>query len=550
MLSTALVLSVLTTIYATRFVYASPVVDRRAASVVQLGGANVAGTVSGSVESFLGIPYAQPPVGNLRFRLPQLRTTYEGAVDATAFGNQCLQSPVAIPSTTPPEVLQGIFGLSGFLTASPEVSQSEDCLYLNVIRPATTTPDAKLPVLFWMHGGAFALGSNAMPVYNGSRIVERSVEIGEPVVFVAINYRLNVFGFLGGHEVKDAGVGNLGLHDQRAALRWVQKFISGFGGDPQKVTIWGESAGAMSVSLHMLTNGGNTEGLFRAAIMSSGGPVSTGDITGIQGTFDTVAKRAGCSGSPDVLNCLRSVSTEDLVKAAGDVEISIGYSGLAIPYMPRADGVFIKAPPQRLAHDGALAKVPFITGSVTDEGTIFSLGSMNITTSDQLADYLGKVWFPGATRVDTLPALALYPPFPSSGSPYNTGNKYTFDSQFKRVASIQGDWFFNAPRRLLLQKSKQTAYTYLHSRGNYPGLGQPHTTDLLNAFGPGDLTDYFIRFVNDLNPNGASGVHWPKFDIVSRQKLQFDDTPVRVVQDYTRLGGTEALTALSRRFPF
>ncbi|KAI0741844.1 carotenoid ester lipase precursor [Daedaleopsis nitida] len=534
-------------------VYGSSLADRGDHSV-QVDGATVTGTVNGSVESFLGIPYAQPPLGELRFQLPQLIASYDGAVNATGFGNQCIQSAVAFPPDVPSEILESISELSGFFTANPDVPQSEDCLNLNVIRPANTSADAQLPVLVWIYGGAFAVGSNAMPAYDGSHVVQRSIDLGEPIIYVAINYRLNIFGFLGGQQVKDVGVGNLGLQDQRASLRWVQKFIPSFGGDPTKVTIWGESAGAISVSLHMLTNGGDTEGLFRAGIMNSGSPVPTGDISKLQGTYDSVVEQVGCANSSDTLDCLRGVSSDSLVEAGNGIPLGLSYTGLATPLMPHADGKFLAAPPQQLAREGELAKIPFITGDVIDEGTFFSIGSLNVTTDDEFASYLAQAWFPGASASDLAPVLSLYPSDPAAGSPFNTGSANAFTPEYKRIAAVQGDWFFNAPRRQLLDKysSTQTAYTFLYSRGSFPGLGHVHTSDLLTAFGPGDMTDYFVRFVNDLDPNGGTEVQWPKFDTATRSALQFSDgdSAVQVVEDSARLDGTDVLTSLSVRFVF
>ncbi|TFK88169.1 carotenoid ester lipase precursor [Polyporus arcularius HHB13444] len=528
---------------------------RQTSPTVQLDRATVVGTVNGSVESFLGIPYAQPPVGDLRLRLPQLLDSYNGTIDATALGNQCIQQALTLPPNVPPDALQGALPLFVLFSPNPDVTQSEDCLNINVIRPANISPHAKLPVLFWIYGGAYADGSNAMPGYNGTAVVERSIEIGEPVIFVALNYRLHVFGFLGGKEVQQAGIANLGLHDQRAALRWTNHFISSFGGDPTKVTIWGESAGAFSVFLHLFTNGGNTEGLFRAGIMNSGSSVPTGKIAEIQGTYDFVVDQVGCANATDTLVCLRTVPTDSLLAAANNTPPVTGFTGLATPYMPRADGVFIAEPPQQLALHGKIADVPIIIGDVQDEGTIFSLGSLNITTDAQFASYLAQAWFPGATPADLSKVLKLYPSDPASGSPFGTGSANALTPEYKRIAAVQGDWFFNARRRQLLDRfsRQQTMYNFLSARGNFTGVGDAHGSDLFTAFGPGDMTDYFVRFVNHLNPNGGNGTElvWPRYNPRTRLALQFKDgsTPLEVAADDDRLEGTNELLSLSLRFP-
>ncbi|OBZ65415.1 Lipase 1 [Grifola frondosa] len=254
---------------------------------VKIDNATIIGTSDGVVSQFLGIPFALPPIGSRRLHLPQPIQSYTGIVNATTFGDQCMQQPLAdvdLPADLPPEI-------SAFLSISSailNITQSEDCLNLNVITPAGTTVYSKLPVVVWIYGGGFQFGSNAAD--PGNVIVNKSIELQQPVIYVAMNYRLSALGFLGGKEVKDAGVGNLGLHDQREALRWVQKYISLFGGDPTKVTIWGESAGAVSVAMQMLTSDGNTEGLFHAGFMNSGSVLPNGKIDNaqLQSTYDFI----------------------------------------------------------------------------------------------------------------------------------------------------------------------------------------------------------------------------------------------------------------------
>ncbi|KAI0688202.1 carotenoid ester lipase precursor [Cerioporus squamosus] len=529
------------------------------------------GAVSGSVESFLGVPYAQPPVGELRLRLPQLLESYNGTLDATTYGNQCLQQVSSSQPNLPAEVAQSLAPLLATFSQSANVTQSEDCvcsqcrsvdwnadsipgsLNLNIVRPANVSADAKLPVLFWIYGGGYSVGSNSVLGYNGTAIVQRSIELNEPVIFVALNYRLSVLAFLGGKEVKEAGIGNLGLQDQRAALRWVNKYISRFGGDPSKVTIWGESAGSSSAFLQLFANDGDNEGLFRAAIMNSGFALSTGDIDEIQGTYDSVVDQVGCSNATDTLACLRLVPAETLLATATGFPTFTDYAGLVSPLSPRADGVFITVPPYQQTAMGKIADVPFIVGDVKDEGTIFAFGSLNVTTDDEVASYISEFWFPGSSPEDLSSLLQLYPSDPAAGSPFNTGSANAFSPQYKRIAALTGDWFFNAPRRQLLDRvsANKTVYNFVSARANFAGVGYPHTSDLLNAFGPGDMTDYFIRFVNDLDPNGASGVYWPPYNATARLTLQFDDgsVPLNVTVDDQRLAGTDELSSLIGRFP-
>lgn len=232
------------------------------------------GTVQGlhlpafNEDIFLSIPFAAPPVGDLRFQHPKsYNSTWKGVLKATAYGPSC---PV-----------YGGFA-EGF-------HLDEDCLTLDVVRPAGADWKELLPVMVWIYGGGelicmrefkklaltsvgigFTAGTSSDPRFNLSYIVNASVAIDKPVIAVGINYRVAGFGFLAGQDVFNSGNSNAGLYDQRLALRWLQENVASFGGDPMKVTIWGESAGAFSVGYHLIANNGNNEGLFRAAIMESG----------------------------------------------------------------------------------------------------------------------------------------------------------------------------------------------------------------------------------------------------------------------------------------
>jgi carboxylesterase type B len=245
--------------------------------IVSLDSGLFTGTTANGTNKFLGIPFAQPPVGDLRFRHPKPLGPYVGNHNATAFGLSCPQQAANLSLSGLPLATLEYLETLGTTSTIPI---GEDCLFINVVAPAQATSGSKLPVVVWIYGGGFEDGSSAN--VDGSTIVNHSIALQKPVVYVSLNYRLAAFGFLASQEVKDGRVGNLGLWDQRLAFRWVQKYIHAFGGDPSKVTIWGQSAGAISVSLQMLTNGGNTEGLFRAAFMQSGSPIPVGDITRVR----------------------------------------------------------------------------------------------------------------------------------------------------------------------------------------------------------------------------------------------------------------------------
>ncbi|KAI0644305.1 carotenoid ester lipase [Trametes meyenii] len=520
-------------------------------ATVKLDEATVIGTSDGILTQFLGIPFAQPPVGNLRLQLPQPVGRHHGIINATTFGNQCIQQSlpvVTLPKSFPPEIAPFVNGMP----APADIPQSEDCLNLNIIVPAGTRRGDKLPIAVWLFGGGFQIGSNA--VRPGAVVVNRSLELGQPIIFIAVNYRLSAFGFLGGREIANAGLGNLGLQDQRESFRWIQRNIEAFGGDPEKVTIWGESAGSSSIALHMLTNDGNTEGLFRAGWMESGAASPLGNLSLLQPTFDLIASHTGCSSEIDIIQCLREIPT-DALKAAMDLTPTyLSFQALNTPWMPRADGFFLKEDGQRLLLGGKVANIPFVLGSNEDEGTLDAINSLNITTEVEATAYIKNNYFSTASHENITRLLELFPADPALGSPFGTGKAFAFTPQYKRLAAFQGDLYFTAARRLFLQQlaDKQVVRSYLYARNKIPGLGAAHTTELTNVFGGGDMTDFLIRFVNTLDPNDGRGVHWPVYNIKSPRLLEFTEgkTPLKVIPDTFRKEANEFLAQLGLENPF
>ncbi|KAJ4494661.1 carotenoid ester lipase precursor [Lentinula edodes] len=511
-------LEIITLVLQACVVFASPL----AGPTVTLDSAVVTGVTSGNTQEFLGIPFAQPPTGPLRFNLPQPVPSYNASFSATAMGPACPQQTIDLPILTglAAETIDFIVNsIYGFV-----FPDDEDCLTINVIKPASATTSSKLPVLLWIFGGGFELGGPQM--YDGTSIVERSIELDEPVIYVSMNYRVTAFGFLSSQEVKDAGVGNLGLQDQREAFRWVQKYIGAFGGDPTKVTIWGESAGAISASLHMVTNGGDTEGLFRAAFMQSGSPIPVGDITDGQAYYDTLVEATGCSESSDTLDCLRGVDYT-VLKAAVDASPGIfAYQSLNLAWLPRADGVFLTDDPQKLVQQGQVSAIPIVSGDCDDEGTLFSLASLNVTTQSDLATYVQTIFLPNISDSDLAELLTEYPADITEGSPFDTGILNAITPEFKRIAAFQGDAVFQAPRRFFLQSlsGKQPIWSFINKRlKDLPVLGSAHGTDILNVYGGGDMADYLIRFAATLDPNGNTGIEWPQYTTGSPNMLQFND---------------------------
>jgi carboxylesterase type B len=233
--------SIIAAVIALTAVSAAPLDEKRdivPSAVVKNG--TVTGSTLGNVDSFKGIPFALPPTGSLRLKPPQSVTASypSGTFAATGEPKACPQFFSQVDSSDIPADVLGELLMSPLVQAAS--NSGEDCLTLNVQRPTGTNSSSKLPVVFWIFGGGFEVGSTQM--YDGTPLVSESVALGHPVIYVAVNYRLGGFGFLAGKELQADGSTNLGLKDQRLGLKWVAENIAAFGGDPDKVTIWGESA--------------------------------------------------------------------------------------------------------------------------------------------------------------------------------------------------------------------------------------------------------------------------------------------------------------------
>ena len=457
---------------------------------------------------FLGMPYAQPPVEGLRLSNPaSLNTSWSGSANATTF------SPACYNFGSPP---------------IPGITYSEDCLSLNVVRPSGTRAGDKLPVGVWIHGGGHTGGSNQDPNYNMSFIVQQSVVAGKPFIGANINYRLQLFGFMYGSTVVESGVGNLGYKDQHLALRWLQENIAAFGGDPSKVTIWGESAGAESSGAQLIAYGGRDQRLFRGVMLESGGPINPyryntpaeWDLY-----YDPIVRAANCSGASDTLACLRTVPTETLVAIFNStVTASIPSWGMEI------DGDFIQENAREALLAGRFIRVPVLHGQNHDEGTIFSMTGVN---TDE--DFFARVRERTSDNATLHQIAALYPDIPELGIPSTLQGRppASLGSQYKRISAFVTDVMWHAPRRLtsrILTGHNVPNWGYMFnvrpngiplSSGashftevsfmfhNILGVGYPvspfantpqsykHVSDLMSR--------YWVNFIVDGDPNGAGG---------------------------------------------
>ena len=464
--------------------------------VVRFRDGAVRGTVSAGVLAFLGIPYAAAPFGANRMRAPQAVTAWDGERDATAFG------PTVPKGDYPPQ----------YSTLFPEeVIPGDDCLNLNVWTPDPAA--AGLPVLVWIHGGSFMNGSSSVGAYDGAAFAR------DGVVFVSINYRLAAEGFL----FLGDGTANLGLLDQLAALRWVQDNIAAFGGDPARVTVAGESAGAMSVTT--LLSMPLAEGLFARAIAQSGAGAHT--------LASQDARRAGgyladALGVPPDRESIKAVPLDKLVQAASDLVIEVqtapdparwGQLALSLlPFAPVIDGQVVPAAPVEAMAAGRGSGIPLLIGSNLGEARLFLVAPGTIGLIDEPSLAMGA----GAYGLDGN-GLAAYRANRPDGSPGDI------------LAAVITDWFFRVPaiRVAEARGASAAARTWMY-RFDWPepqanhGLGACHAAEIPYVFdtsGRADVrpligtpsqavADRAHRVWVDFITRGEPG--WAPYDTVSR----------------------------------
>ncbi len=310
-------------------------------ATVETSAGKVCGAIDGSVYAFKGIPYAAPPVGPRRFRPPAQPAPWPGIREAVSYGASCPQ-----PARRP----------EGW---SQEPSLSEDCLYLNVWTPSVAG-GGRRPVLVWLHGGGFSIGSGSWPVYDGSALVRRG-----DVVVVTVNHRLGIFGYL--HLMELAGpdvasAGNAGMLDLVAALEWVRENIASFGGDPSNVTIFGESGGGAKVSTLLVMPA--ARGLFHRAIVQSGPGLRAKLPEQATEVAEKVLSDLGINGGDQ--RALEAVPVERLREAQGQ----FGRRGV-FAFSPVLDGTHVIDHPSLALKNGTAADVPMVIGCNRDEATLF-----------------------------------------------------------------------------------------------------------------------------------------------------------------------------------
>nr|CAD7433708.1 unnamed protein product [Timema monikensis] len=335
-----------------------------------LRGQSVTSSYGLTYNRFLGIPYAQPPVGDLRFKAPQEPVAWQGTRDAVTYGSSCAQENSQEQAT---------FGSSIFQAS---ITGSEDCLYLNVFTPQNSSSNDSLPVMVFIHGGAFEGGSGSNPSWGPEYFLEQGI------VTVFINYRVNIFGFLSleGTDVS----GNAGLKDQVAALRWIKNNIAGFGGDPNGITIFGQSAGGSSI--HYLVLSPMAKGLFHRAISQSGSAINPGafHLNTQPYAFNLGAKLGlNTTDGQELATFLRAQTVEDLINNLDGIvpeaeAVHLTYKAFVptTEYPTSGEETFLPFNPYTMLTTGNFNKIPYITGAnlLEADGFVGTDQSMNLSS--------------------------------------------------------------------------------------------------------------------------------------------------------------------------
>ncbi|KAJ3099691.1 hypothetical protein HDU97_002860 [Phlyctochytrium planicorne] len=490
------------------------------AQIVKLDYITVNGTTSSSVVSWKGIPFAAPPVGALRWMPPQPPIANSTVFNASSFGPSCLSSsggmgggggapPISFPSTENGTSSSVAFGPpAGTPSGAPlpaGAGGSEDCLTINIIAPSNATPDSKLPIIMWTYGGGFEGGSSNAD--DGSTIVASS---NGSVIYVSFNYRIGLFGFFSNAKLLAEGHGaNFGLLDQLAAYKWVQKYISLFGGDPNRITAFGQSAGSQSIAMQMIAYDGESVP-FQAAMMESGTYTSFHDTTSIEDQANytaTIAKTVGCASASDLMACLRAVNTSTIAAANTN------------DWKPVVDGIVLKDMPINRVLQGKIAKIPVILGTNTNEGAGFA---SSVTSQDQFTTYLQSN-FKWLTSANMTTVASLY-----AESDFTTASA--------RAAEVFGDVVFVCPsERFAAEHSKLTGGMTYRYRWNYSAATHGgeikfvyNTTGLNSTEQPlaNLMTSLWISFTKTQSVSSilsaASLPSWPSYTSDTKQQLLID----------------------------
>ncbi|XP_013359319.1 PREDICTED: cocaine esterase-like [Chinchilla lanigera] len=481
-------------------------------SLIQVSGTGV------GVHSFLGIPFAKPPVGPLRFAAPEAPEPWSGVRNGTSYPAMCLQNASIVNARV--QMLLDV--------TVPSIAMSEDCLYLNIYTPANAHEDSKLPVMVWIHGGALVAGMAS--THDGSILTA-----SENVVVVTIQYRLGVLGFFSTGD--QHAPGNWGYLDQVAALRWVQQNIAHFGGNPDRVTIFGESAGATSVSSLVISP--KSQGLFHGAIMESGVAVLPGLFSNSSEAVSTVmANLSGCGqvDSEALVRCLRGKSEEEMLAITKTFKIIAGV----------VDGVFLPRHPQELLASADFRPVPSIIGVNNDEcgwilatylefpGNESEMDRMTVQAALQsvaaqmmlpvkfadlvMQEYMGDNKDPHTLKLQFLEMMAdfmfVIPGLQVAHSQRTHGTVYFYEFQHSP------SFFKNTrPSYVKADHGDEVPFVFGSSSWGMP-VNFTEEEKLLNR----RMMKYWANFARNGDPNGQDLPYWPPLDL-EEQYLQLNIPP-------------------------
>lgn len=510
-----------------------------AGPVVSTVDGRVRGFSSGGLNVFLGIPYAAPPVGSLRWQPPQPVKQWQDTRDATQHAPACSQ----------------VTELGAF--AGPS-SVSEDCLYLNVFTAGAGTSGKKMPVVVWLHGGANLDGSSND--YDGSKLAHGGPN-GIPTVVVTLNYRLGLFGFFSHPAIDAEGHlnGNYGILDQQAALRWVQRNIAAFGGDPDRVALGGQSAGAVDTAANMISPFGN--GLFnRAILQSSPGFIASNFVSRqvAQSRGVSFAKAAGCSGSaPATTMCLRSLSAARILQLQGTTNADGRYAS----GMLSIDGQIIPRTPDEAFNTGNFNKMPIMGGGTRDELTFITGITEYFSGPPQMpmtaAQYSTAIAagapcpYCAGGRIPSGTA-ARYPLSNYNGDPMLAYERATTDSVrcqeanvMQRLASQVPSYVYDftyadAPYyfpkmpgfKPLAAHTIDIQFLFDKWHGGQLGVnldqstGQPRDLNLQESNLSNEMVAAWTNFASTGNPNGTGNSPWPKLTAGTSGKYLVENVPL------------------------
>jgi para-nitrobenzyl esterase len=475
--------------------------------------------IEDGVLRFLKIPYAKPPLGELRWKPPAKVDAWSGTRHETEFAAGCPQNK----------------------SGGSEASTSEDCLYLNVWAP--TPKPSKAPVMVWIHGGGDFAGSAGDKVPSSQQLWFDGKVFAQKhgIVVVTFNYRLGPFGFFAHPELAAEGSnpGNQGLLDQNMVLAWAHDNIAAFGGDPTNVTIFGESAGSANVCYHVVSP--KSRGLFQHAISESGG-CTVGLIeqktSEAAQTIQTFAKALGCESAQGQLACLRAKPVADLLANAMQPDPMMG-GNAGIPFYVVVDGDkgFLPKPAKTLFDAGDVAKVPYMLGSNSDEGTLFLLSAKPPSDDAGYAAELKTRFGAAADKV-----AAMYPVSKFGGD---------YKAALARVIGDSGlvCGTHDSARRAAKAGLRVFMYNFNVPWSLLPSLGAAHSSEISHVFGlpfnptpdsqqvADQMNAYWARFATTGDPNGPNAkAQWPSFApdaSDSDQRLQLD-AAFQVVKDFRK----------------